>query len=469
MSDMMAHASSADAPFDSEVSFADLDNEALVTALSANPLPTFLAIPSSSSSSSNTSSITITSPSNTTTPTTTPNCDPSIIAISPLSLNLKLESPPMPTLAEPTPELELETSSRRRRKATAAPSTATATVSPSATATATAAAKTIPKKRSASSEPLDKEAKARERVLRNRAAAQESRDKKRKYVAEIEASNESLQQENKQLLKRLKTVESDNLTLAHKLETLTAQFAQMQQQLSLTGMMNNNSGVGFCQSAVLAKKAKTLPNVSTNSPQQKLAPPTRSLYHNPHKNNHRRRHSMTMKNSMVKKSLNKEAPDQSAAARWTETSCRSFCNNSNKALTLSSSAAASFQLQLVAMALLARILPQLMLTFSTLFLISTGVQSNSLLQPAPPSATAEQRRLYQAVQSFIHRISQPLSSPLSSSLGSTASVPLFQSKPIKDSITSLNATVIEEIVTEFRQGRKDAARRLLVKALLSKS
>ena len=102
------------------------------------------------------------------------------------------------------------------------------------------------KKRPAA-DPLDKEAKARERVLRNRAAAQESRDKKRKYVAEIEASNESLQQENVQLLKRLKTVESDNLTLSHKLEALSAQFAQMQQQLSL-GMMNiNNSGVGFCQ------------------------------------------------------------------------------------------------------------------------------------------------------------------------------------------------------------------------------
>lgn len=208
MPDMMAHASSADAPFDSEVSFADLDSEALVTTLSATPLPTFMTSTPTQTTAT------------TTTITPTPNCDPSIIAISPL--NLKLESPLLTALSEP----EEPSSSTGRRKSTS--------TGPSS------------KKRPAA-DPLDKEAKARERVLRNRAAAQESRDKKRKYVAEIEASNESLQQENVQLLKRLKTVESDNLTLSHKLEALSAQFAQMQQQFSL-GMMNlNNSGVGFCQ------------------------------------------------------------------------------------------------------------------------------------------------------------------------------------------------------------------------------
>lgn len=212
MPDMMAHASSADAPFDSEVSFADLDSEALVTTLSATPLPTFMT----------------STPTQTTTSTSTPNCDPSIIAISPL--NLKLESPLLTALSEPEPSSASSCSSRRKSTSTGPSS----------------------KKRPAA-DPLDKEAKARERVLRNRAAAQESRDKKRKYVAEIEASNESLQQENFQLLKRLKTVESDNISLSHKLEALSAQFAQMQQQLSLAGMMNlnNNSGVGFCQVCIL--------------------------------------------------------------------------------------------------------------------------------------------------------------------------------------------------------------------------
>ncbi|KAF9387406.1 hypothetical protein CPC16_007068 [Podila verticillata] len=417
MPDMMAHASSADAPFDSEVSFADLDSEALVTTLSATPLPTFMT----------------STPTQTATSTSTPNCDPSIIAISPL--NLKLESPLLTALSESEPSSTSSSSSRRKSTSTG----------PSL------------KKRPAA-DPLDKEAKARERVLRNRAAAQESRDKKRKYMAEIEASNESLQQENVQLLKRLKTVESDNVTLSHKLEALSAQFAQMQQQLSLAGMMNlnNNSGVGFCQSAVLAKKAKASKDVSTNSRQQKLAPPKRSPFNNPLKNNHRRQHSMTMKNLKVKaKSLNREAPDQSAA-RWTETSCRPFCNNSNKALTLSSFVAASFQLNQLAMVLLlASILPQLMLNFSTLFLISTGAQSSS--------HPTEDPLLHQAV-SFIHRFSPPPSSPLFNQ-----ATPLLQSGTIKDSITSLDPAVIEEIVTEFRQGRKDAARRLLVKALLSKS
>ncbi|KAI8605415.1 hypothetical protein EDD21DRAFT_291556, partial [Dissophora ornata] len=91
----------------------------------------------------------------------------------------------------------------------------------------------------------DKEAKARERVLRNRAAAQESRDKKRKYMSDIETSNEHLQQENTQLLKRLKTVESDNQALSQRLEALTAQFAQMQQLLSQS-VKHNQPGADFC-------------------------------------------------------------------------------------------------------------------------------------------------------------------------------------------------------------------------------
>jgi septal ring factor EnvC (AmiA/AmiB activator) len=107
--------------------------------------------------------------------------------------------------------------------------------------------------------------------LRNRAAAQESRDKKRKYVSEIEASNETLQQENCQLLKRLKTVESDNLSLHQRLEALTAQFAQMQQQLASSSQTvkhnnTNQPGVGFCQvTTMFLYSMHTYPSIATLS------------------------------------------------------------------------------------------------------------------------------------------------------------------------------------------------------------
>ncbi|KAF8933505.1 hypothetical protein BGZ58_006292 [Dissophora ornata] len=445
---MMAHASSAGAPFDSEVSTADLDSEAFATTPSAT---------SHTATSPSTSTQTLSTDmqldmltqlldsASSTSSTPTMNCaanisalhsDPSVIAISPLVL--KLESPLLSSLPEPSSQAP--TKSKGRTKATSSP------------------AATSSRKRSA--DPLDKEAKARERVLRNRAAAQESRDKKRKYMSDIETSNEHLQQENTQLLKRLKTVESDNQALSQRLEALTAQFAQMQQLLSQS-VKHNQPGADFCQSAALAKKDKNL----SNSRQQKLAPPKETLYTTTSKeqtlNKHRQVYSMTMKTMMSKRGLNREArsSDQSAAQNRMETSCRSFCNNSRKkTLTLSSSAAASFpaarpptrQLTttVLMMVFLTSILPQLMLNFSTLFLISTGMRSSN----------PQELQLQQAMLSFIRQ--------LSSSRPSNQEHAFFRSRTIKDNITSLNPSVIEEIVTEFRRGHKDVARGLLVKALL---
>lgn len=246
--DMVAHASSADAPFDSEVSTADLDSEAFATTPSA-PTP---SSPSSSAEAiqldllsqlmdTDSTTTTASTPDNSaaSTSTSTLLSDHSIIAMASTSSSstwahspsispmvLKLESPVMATLPAPTSKSK-------------------------ATSSSTSGAVSGSRKRPSTAEPMDKEAKARERVLRNRAAAQESRDKKRKYVSEIEASNESLQQENCQLLKRLKTVESDNLALSQRLETLTAQFAQMQQLLTQS-LKQNQPGAGFCQSAAEA-------------------------------------------------------------------------------------------------------------------------------------------------------------------------------------------------------------------------
>lgn len=248
---MMAHASSADAPFDSEVlSNADLDSVASATTPSATTPTTSLHLdidilaqlmdttPSTITSNSQNNSATdlllsdhsILATSSSTSWTASPSISPMV---------LKLESPLLSHLEVPS------SSTKRTSRRT----------STSSTATTTSTNHSSSRKRSAV-DPADKEAKARERVLRNRAAAQESRDKKRKYVAEIEASNETLQEENCQLLKRLKTVESDNLSLHQRLEALTAQFAQMQQQLassspSVKHNTNNQSGVGFCQVTII--------------------------------------------------------------------------------------------------------------------------------------------------------------------------------------------------------------------------
>ncbi|KAF9946244.1 hypothetical protein BGZ65_009918 [Modicella reniformis] len=444
----MAHASSAGAPFDSEVSTADLDSEAFAT----NPSATL------QSSSSTTGAQTMSTEAmqidiltqlldttTTSTSSTDNNCatdttatllsDPSIIAmttsstsawaasspsISPLAL--KLESPLLSSALEPASKTPAKPKSQGK---------------PSSSSPATSS-----RKRTAA-DPSEKEAKALQRVLRNRAAAQESRDKKRKYVTEIEASNEHLQQENSQLLKRLKTVESDNLALSQRLEAFTAQFTQMQQLLSQS-VKQNQPGVGFCQSAVLAKKDKksrSLDNL-TNSPQQKLAPPRpqKTLYTMTSKQ-HRQVYSMTMKNWMDKTDRNREArsSDQSAAQSWMEISCRSFCNNNRKrALTLSSSAAVSslatrptqqLASMVLTMVFLTSVLPQLMLNFSTLFLISTGVRSSN----------PQELQLQQTGLSFIRRLS--LSHPSNDRAGPFQGTPIattLRSRTIKDNINSLN-------------------------------
>ncbi|KAF9113671.1 hypothetical protein BGX27_001088 [Mortierella sp. AM989] len=475
---MMAHASSAGAPFDSEVSTADLDSEAFATTPSATTTTTQQA--TEAMDLDMLTQLLDTASNDTTTSTTEKNCatntaallsDPSVIAMTTTSssswtspsispLVLKLESPLLTNLADPKIP---STKSKTKGKASSTTSSAT-------------------NYRKRSADPLDKEAKARERVLRNRAAAQESRDKKRKYVSDIESTNEALQQENSQLLKRLKTVESDNLALSQRLETLTAQFAQMQQLLSQS-IKQNQPGAGFCQSAVLAKKDKKprQKDILTNSQQQKLALYKGSFHSTTSNqappNKHQQVYSMTMKTSMSKKEfLNREArlSDQSAAQNRMETSCRSFCNNTscNQTLTLSSSAAASFlatrqsarqqasvNTALIMMVFLTNILPQLMLNFSTLFLISIGARSSN----------PQELQLQQAVLSFIRQLSS--SHRLSKDNGPLQDYHypalLFQTRTIKDNITSLDPSVIEEIVTEFRQGRKDVARGLLVKTLLS--
>ncbi|KAK3844987.1 MAG: hypothetical protein J3R72DRAFT_48139 [Linnemannia gamsii] len=231
------------------------------------------------------------------------------------------------------------------------------------------------------------------------------------------------------------------------------------------------------------------------SPQQKLAPTLR----NPHttistNNKHRRVSSMTMKTSLMtsKASQNREArslSDLSAAPQtWMEISCRPFCNNINnscrrkKALTLSSSAAASFPpttTQSVAACMMAFhlaniLLPQLMLNFSTLFLISTGALSSNPQQPLPLLPQQQEQELRQAVLSFIQRQQQQPQQLSNATIEPhrTTTVPGFnhhlpQSRTIKHDITSLAPSVIEEIVTEFRQGRKQVARGLLVRALVS--
>jgi len=80
----------------------------------------------------------------------------------------------------------------------------------------------------------EKEARARERVLRNRHAAQMSRDKKRRQLADLEAQNVLLKEENSHLSKRMKLVEEENATLSVKLEAISAQLTEIQSQLAVS-------------------------------------------------------------------------------------------------------------------------------------------------------------------------------------------------------------------------------------------
>lgn len=108
---------------------------------------------------------------------------------------------------------------------------------------------------------------------------------------------------------------------------------------------------------------------------------------------------------------------------------------------------------------LTSVLPQLMLNCSTLFLISTGVRSSNpqelQLQRMALSFILQQQR--QRHQLFSSRLSK----------GQYCTPAGTSTRTIQDNITSLNPLVVEEIVTNFQQGRKDLARGLLAKALLS--
>jgi len=92
--------------------------------------------------------------------------------------------------------------------------------------------KTDGNKRRRSADPVDREAKARERTLRNRAAAQVSRERKRRYMEELETTNAQLKIDNVALTTRLSTVEADNCQLSHKLDAVTVQLKALQSQMS---------------------------------------------------------------------------------------------------------------------------------------------------------------------------------------------------------------------------------------------
>jgi hypothetical protein len=110
-----------------------------------------------------------------------------------------------------------------------APSSSPVPASPPAD---TVRVKTEGKKRRRTADPVDREAKARERTLRNRAAAQLSREKKRRYVEELESANFQLKFDNTSLTSRLSSVESENHGLTRKLEAVTLQLNAMQNQMS---------------------------------------------------------------------------------------------------------------------------------------------------------------------------------------------------------------------------------------------
>ncbi|CAG8434229.1 1759_t:CDS:2 [Ambispora gerdemannii] len=80
----------------------------------------------------------------------------------------------------------------------------------------------------------EKEARARERVLRNRHAAQMSRDKKRRQLADLESQNALLKEDNIHLSKRIKLVEEENVALSIKLETISTQLAEIQSHLAVS-------------------------------------------------------------------------------------------------------------------------------------------------------------------------------------------------------------------------------------------
>jgi hypothetical protein len=114
--------------------------------------------------------------------------------------------------------------------------------------------KTEGKKRRRTADPVDREAKARERTLRNRAAAQLSREKKRRYLEELESANTQLKRDNTSLAGRLSGVEADNRQLTRKLEAVTLQLSAVQSQMAfLASLAACRSGAATATQQPLAQ------------------------------------------------------------------------------------------------------------------------------------------------------------------------------------------------------------------------
>jgi len=133
----------------------------------------------------------------------------------------------------------------------------------------TTTVKTEGKKRHRTVDPVDREAKARERTLRNRAAAQLSREKKRRYVEELESANTQLKRDNASLAGRLSGVEADNRRLTCKLEAVTVQLSAMQSQMSfLASLAACRNGAATAAALPLAQSPPSPP-----SPPRSLSTP----------------------------------------------------------------------------------------------------------------------------------------------------------------------------------------------------
>src|SRR5256885_2408424 len=63
-----------------------------------------------------------------------------------------------------------------------------------------------------------------------------SRDKKRRQMAELEFENGLLKEENAHLSKRIKIVEEENMALSAKLDTISAQLAEIQSHITVSEM-----------------------------------------------------------------------------------------------------------------------------------------------------------------------------------------------------------------------------------------
>ncbi|CAG8496164.1 20005_t:CDS:2 [Rhizophagus irregularis] len=63
-----------------------------------------------------------------------------------------------------------------------------------------------------------------------------SRDKKRRQMADLESQNVLLKEENTHLSKRLKIVEEENMALSAKLDTISAQLAEIQSHITVSEM-----------------------------------------------------------------------------------------------------------------------------------------------------------------------------------------------------------------------------------------